>query len=420
MEHTLRDELINLGKNSKEASRELKNLDSNEKNKILDEIKLAIDKNRKNILEQNAIDVDEGKANGLNKGLIDRLMLDDSRLDGMIDSIDVVKSINDPVGEVFDVNLLPNNLYVAKKRVPIGVIGMIYEARPNVTLDASILAIKSSNTIILRGGKECIKSSIAIADAIREGIKNAGYNENIVQIIEDTSRESSTELMKLKGYIDLLIPRGSARLINAVIEIATVPVLETGTGNNHLYVDDEADIKKALAIFENGKAQRVGVCNALENLLIHKDISDEFYKGLNEIIKKHDLKVHADKNVIEKIDGAEEATDEDFATEYLDYEFSVKLVDDIDEAIDHIYRYSTGHSEAIVTENIVKARKFIDEVDAAAVYVNASTRFTDGGEFGYGAEIGISTQKFHARGPVGVKELTTYKYFILGEGQIRN
>lgn len=420
MEHTLKDELINLGKTSKEASRELKNLDSNEKNKILDEIKIAIDKNRKNILEKNAIDVEEGKVNGLNKALIDRLMLDDSRLDGMIDSIDVVKSINDPVGEVFDVNLLPNNLYIAKKRVPIGVIGMIYEARPNVTLDASILAIKSSNTIILRGGKECIKSSIAIADAIREGIKNAGYNENIVQIIEDTSRESSTELMKLKGYIDLLIPRGSARLINAVIEIATVPVLETGTGNNHLYVDSESDIEKALAIFENGKAQRVGVCNALENLLIHKDISDEFYKGLNKIIKKHDLKVHADKNVIEKIDGAEEATDEDFATEYLDYEFSVKLVDDINEAIDHIYRYSTGHSEAIVTENIVKARKFIDEVDAAAVYVNASTRFTDGGEFGYGAEIGISTQKFHARGPVGVKELTTYKYFILGEGQIRN
>ena len=296
---------------------------------------------------------------------------------------------------------------------------MIYEARPNVTLDASILAIKSSNSIILRSGKEAINSSLAIAKAIREGIKNTGFDENIVQIIDDTSRDSSTELMKLNGYVDLLIPRGSASLINAVVKNASVPTLETGVGNCHLYVDKYADIKKALKIFENGKTQRIGVCNALESLVVHKGIDQSFYDGLNKIVEKYKLKVHACENSIEKIKGAIPASDEDYGKEYLDYEFSVKEVENIDEAIDHIYKYSTGHSDAIITEKIEEANKFVEEVDSACVYVNASTRFTDGSEFGFGAEIGISTQRLHARGPVGLNELTTYKYVILGEGQIR-
>lgn len=419
MEQSLREKLIKMGELSKKANKNFVKLKTKDKNKILENIKISMEKNRKNILDANKKDYDKGLSNNMAEGLLDRLKLDDERIDSMISSIDQMIKLPDPIGKMTDVRTLENGLLIGKKSVAIGVLAMIYEARPNVTLDASILAIKSSNSIILRSGKEAINSSLAIAKAIREGIKNTGFDENIVQIIDDTTRESSTELMKLNGYVDLLIPRGSASLINAVVKNASVPTLETGVGNCHLYVDKYADIKKALKIFENGKTQRIGVCNALESVVVHKDVDEKFYDGLNEIVEKYKLKVHACENSIGKIKGAITASDEDYGKEYLDYEFSIKEVENIDEAIDHIYKYSTGHSDAIITEKIEAANKFVEEVDSACVYVNASTRFTDGSEFGFGAEIGISTQRLHARGPVGLNELTTYKYVILGQGQIR-
>lgn len=419
MEQSLKEKLTKMGELSKKAKKDFVKLSTKDKNKILENIKISMEKNRKNILEANKKDYDKGISNNMAEGLLDRLKLDDSRIDSMVSSIDQMIKLPDPIGKMTDVRTLENGLLIGKKSVAIGVLAMIYEARPNVTLDASILAIKSSNSIILRSGKEAINSSLAIAKAIREGIKNTGFDENIVQIIDDTSRESSTELMKLNGYVDLLIPRGSASLINAVVKNASVPTLETGVGNCHLYVDKYADIKKALKIFENGKTQRIGVCNALESLVVHKDIDQNFYDGLNKIVEKYKLKVHACENTIGKIKGASPASEKDYGKEYLDYEFSIKEVENIDCAIDHIYKYSTGHSDAIITEKIEEANKFIQEVDSACVYVNASTRFTDGSEFGFGAEIGISTQRLHARGPVGLNELTTYKYVILGQGQIR-
>lgn len=419
MEQSLKEKLINMGELSKKAKKDFVKLTTKDKNKILENIKISLENKRESILAANKKDYDKGLSNNMAEGLLDRLKLDDDRIDSMILSIDQMIKLPDPIGKMTDVRTLENGLLIGKKSVAIGSLAMIYEARPNVTLDASILAIKSSNTIILRSGKEAINSSLAIAKAIREGIKNTGFDENIVQIIDDTSRDSSTGLMQLNGYVDLLIPRGSASLINAVVKNASVPTLETGVGNCHLYVDKYADIEKALKIFENGKTQRIGVCNALESLVVHKDIDQSFYDGLNKIVEKYKLKVHACKNSIEKIKGAMPASDEDYGKEYLDYEFSVKEVQNIDEAIDHIYKYSTGHSDAIITEKIDKANKFVNQVDSACVYVNASTRFTDGSEFGFGAEIGISTQRLHARGPVGLNELTTYKYVILGEGQIR-
>ncbi|MSS77880.1 glutamate-5-semialdehyde dehydrogenase [Anaerococcus sp. WCA-380-WT-2B] len=419
MEQSLREKLIKMGKLSKISNRKLKKLKTIDKNKILENIKTSLEKNRGKIIKANDIDYKNGEDNNMADGLLDRLKLDNDRIDSMILSIDQMIALKDPVGKMEDVRRLENGLLIGKKKVPIGVLAMIYEARPNVTLDASILAIKSSNSIILRCGKEAINSSLAIAAAIREGIDKAGFDKNIVQIIDDITRQSSTELMRLSGYIDLLIPRGSLSLINAVVENASVPTLETGVGNCHLYVDKYADIEKALRIFENGKTQRIGVCNALESLLIHKEVKDEFYDGLNEIIEKYNIKVHACDRTLGKIKNAIPANDEDYGKEYLDYEFSVKMVDNIDEAIDHIYKYSSGHSDAIITEKINEANKFTEEVDSACVYVNASTRFTDGSEFGFGAEIGISTQRLHARGPVGLNELTTYKYVILGDGQIR-
>lgn len=419
LEQSLKEKLTKMGELSKKAKKDFVKLSTKDKNIILENIKISMEKNRKNILEANKKDYDKGLSNNMAEGLLDRLKLDDERIDSMILSIDQMIKLPDPIGKMTDVRTLENGLLIGKKSVAIGVLAMIYEARPNVTLDASILAIKSSNSIILRSGKEAINSSLTIASAIREGIKNTGFDENIVQIIDDTSRESSTELMKLNGYVDLLIPRGSASLINAVVKNASVPTLETGVGNCHLYVDKYADIEKAIKIFENGKTQRIGVCNAIESLVVHKDIDQSFYDGLNKIVEKYKLKVHACENSIGKIKGAIPASEKDYGKEYLDYEFSIKEVENIDCAIDHIYKYSTGHSDAIITEKIEEANKFIQEVDSACVYVNASTRFTDGSEFGFGAEIGISTQRLHARGPVGLNELTTYKYVILGEGQVR-
>ena len=353
------------------------------------------------------------------EGLIDRLLLNEARIEAMAKSIDDVIEFKDPVGKVLSMEENYAGLLIGKKTVPMGVIAIIYESRPNVTLDAAILSLKASSAIILRGGKESINSNIAIADAIRLGIKNAGYDENFVQIVKDTSRESSKELMQLKGYVDLLLPRGSASLINSVVENAKVPVIETGVGNCHIYVDEDADIEKAIKIIENAKTQRIGVCNAMESLVVNENLEDKFYDLLNEVVEKYNIKVHADEKSLHKFKKAVPATEDDFGREYLDYEFSVKTVKNVEEAIEHIRKYSTGHSESILTESYEKAMKFLEEVDSACVYVNASTRFTDGGEFGKGAELGISTQKLHARGPVGLDELVSYKYIIFGHGEFR-
>lgn len=417
MEHTL--SVKEMGKIAKEASYKLKKLKTKEKNAMLLEIKKALLSQKENILRANEEDIKKGRENNMPEGLIDRLLLTDERIEGMAKSIDEVIDFKDPVGKVLSMEENYAGLLIGKKTVPMGVIAIIYESRPNVTLDAAILSLKASSAIILRGGKESIKSNIAIADAIRLGIKNAGYDENFVQIVKDTSRESSKELMQLKGYVDLLLPRGSASLINSVVENAKVPVIETGVGNCHIYVDDKCDIENAVKIIENAKTQRIGVCNAVESLVLNKNLPDKFFDLLNEVIEKHKIKVHADEAALHKLKNAVKAEEDDYGREYLDYEVSVKTVDDVDEAIAHITKYSTGHSESILTESYERAMKFLEEVDSACVYVNASTRFTDGGEFGKGAELGISTQKLHARGPVGLDELVSYKYVIFGHGEYR-
>lgn len=408
-----------LGKIAKEASYKLKKLNTAEKNKMLASIKESLLSERKKILEANEIDIKKGRENNMPEGLIDRLLLNEGRIEAMAKSIDEVIDFKDPVGRVLSMEENYAGLLIGKKTVPMGVIAIIYESRPNVTLDAAILSLKASSAIILRGGKESINSNIAIADAIRLGIKNSGYDENFVQIVKDTSRESSKELMQLKGYVDLLLPRGSASLINSVVENAKVPVIETGVGNCHIYVDQDADIENAIKIIENAKTQRIGVCNAMESLVVNENLEDKFYDLLNEVVEKYNIKVHADEKSLPKFKNAVLATEDDFGREYLDYEFSVKTVKDVDQAIDHITKYSTGHSEAILTKSYERAMKFLEGVDSACVYVNASTRFTDGGEFGKGAELGISTQKLHARGPVGLDELVSYKYIIFGHGEFR-
>ncbi|CAG7593503.1 Gamma-glutamyl phosphate reductase [Peptoniphilus tyrrelliae] len=417
MEHIL--SVKELGKIAKESSYKLKKLNTAEKNMMLASIKESLLSESSKILGANEIDIKKGRENNMSEGLIDRLLLTKERIDAMAKSIDEVIDFKDPVGKVLSMEENYAGLLIGKKTVPMGVIAIIYEARPNVTLDAAILSLKASSAIILRGGKESINSNIAIADAIRLGIKNAGYDENFVQIVKDTSRESSKELMQLKGYIDLLLPRGSASLINSVVENAKVPVIETGVGNCHIYVDDYADIENAVKIIENAKTQRIGVCNAMESLVLNENLPDKFFDLLNEVVEKYKIKVHADEKSLHKFKNALAATEDDFGREYLDYEFSVKTVKNVDEAIDHITRYSTGHSESILTKSYERAMKFLEEVDSACVYVNASTRFTDGGEFGKGAELGISTQKLHARGPVGLDELVSYKYIIFGHGEFR-
>lgn len=417
MEHIL--SVKELGKIAKESSYKLKKLNTAEKNMMLASIKESLLSESSKILGANEIDIKKGRENNMPEGLIDRLLLTKERIDAMAKSIDEVIDFKDPVGKVLSMEENYAGLLIGKKTVPMGVIAIIYEARPNVTLDAAILSLKASSAIILRGGKESINSNIAIADAIRLGIKNAGYDENFVQIVKDTSRESSKELMQLKGYIDLLLPRGSASLINSVVENAKVPVIETGVGNCHIYVDEDSDIENAVKIIENAKTQRIGVCNAMESLVLNENLPDKFFDLLNEVVEKYKIKVHADEKSLHKFKNALAATEDDFGREYLDYEFSVKTVKNVDEAIDHITRYSTGHSESILTKSYERAMKFLEEVDSACVYVNASTRFTDGGEFGKGAELGISTQKLHARGPVGLDELVSYKYIIFGNGEFR-
>ena len=411
--------LTDMGKRAKDVSRILNTLGSREKNMGLEEAARALLDNEEEILTANKEDCDKAEAGGMNQGLLDRLRLTPARVQAMADGLLQVASLDDPVGEVLSMKLRPNGLQIGQKRVPLGVIGMIYEARPNVTADAFGLCFKSGNAVILKGGSDALSSNRAIVEALRTGLSRVGLPEDSLQLIEDTSRETTKELMRLNRYIDVLIPRGGAGLIRAVVENSTIPVIETGTGNCHVYVDETADLQMALDIIFNAKTQRIGVCNACESLLVDRKIAERFLPMLKKRLDEKKVEIRGDEDACAMVPGFVPATEEDWGREYLDYILSLKIVDSVDEAISHINTYNTGHSESIVTSDYFNAQKFLNEVDAAAVYVNASTRFTDGNEFGFGAEIGISTQKLHARGPMGLKELTTTKYIIYGDGQIR-
>ena len=411
--------LERLGINAKEAEKTLMVASSEKKNQALKKIAEGLIENTDKIIEANKVDLENGEKNGMAKSMLDRLKLDKERIEGMAKGVLDVATLPEPVGRILSATERPNGLRIEKVSTPIGVIAVIFEARPNVTSDAAALCLKSGNTVILRGGKEAINSNKTIAKVMRQAVKEAGMPEDVIQLVEDTSRESANELMKMNEYVDVLIPRGGAGLIQAVVKNATVPVIETGVGNCHIYIDKNADLKKAVDIVFNAKTSRPSVCNAAESLLIHKDIAKEALVAIKNKLDEKDVTLVGDSKAREIIPDMEKATDADWATEYLDYKMSVKIVDSVEEAIDNIYKYSTGHSECIVTENAGTAEKFMNQVDSAAVYLNASTRFTDGGEFGFGAEIGISTQKLHARGPIGLPELQSFKYKIYGDGQIR-
>ena len=408
-----------LCKNACEAKKVLGKLSTGEKNKVLIKVADALVANAEAIIAANAIDIENGRANGMSQGLIDRLMLGTARIEDMALGLKQVADLPDPIGEVTDMSKRPNGMIVGKRRVPMGVIGIIYEARPNVTSDAFGLCFKTGNAVILKGGSDAINSNKKIVEVIRDTVARAGVTADAVQLIETTDRETTTRFMKMNKYVDLLIPRGSAGLIRATVENATIPVIETGTGNCHIYVDETADIDMAVKILVNAKTQRIGVCNACESLVIHENILEKFLPVAVEALRAYNVEIRADEAARAVCPELKVATEEDFYTEYLDYIISVKTVKSIDEAIEHINEHNTKHSEAIITKDYDNANKFLDEIDAACVYVNASTRFTDGFEFGFGAEIGISTQKLHARGPMGLKELTTSKYIIYGSGQIR-
>lgn len=412
-------ELIVKGKKSKEVSFILGNLSTGEKNKGLEKMADFLVNNKDEIIKANKIDLQIAIEKGTSKSMLDRLTLNEDRIEGMANGLIQVANLPDPVGEVLGMWTRPNGLQIGQKRVPLGVIGIIYEARPNVTSDAAGLCFKAGNAVILRGGSEAINSNKAIVKILRAGLKSVNLPEDSIQLIEDTSREVATEMMKLKDYIDVLIPRGGAGLIQAVVKNATVPVIETGTGNCHIYVDEYADLKMAKDIVLNAKTSRPSVCNAAEKLLVHENIAKEFMPIILKALKEKDVEVRGDESSLLYDSSIIKAKDEEWYNEYLDYIIGVKIVKSIDEAINIINHFGSGHSEAIVTNDYANSQKFMQKVDAAAVYVNASTRFTDGEEFGFGAEIGISTQKLHARGPMGLKELTTIKYIIYGNGQIR-
>lgn len=408
-----------LGMNAKAAETEMRNLSTNKKNEVLLAVADKLVKDAQTLINANRLDVETGKRNHMPEGLIDRLLLTESRIEGMAEGLRQVAALDDPVGEVTGMKKRPNGLLIGQKRVPLGVIGIIYEARPNVTADAFALCFKTGNVVILKGGSDAIHSNEAIVNCIRETLNEQGVTEDAIQLISDTSRETAAEFMKMNQYVDVLIPRGGRGLIKAVVEQSTIPVIETGTGNCHIYVDETADLEMAADIIMNAKTQRVGVCNACESVLVHKDVKDGLLPVLAKRLQEKHVEIRADEAAYALIPGAVHATEEDWGKEYLDYILSIKVVSSVEEAIAHINKYNTKHSEAIITNNYEHAQKFLDEVDAAAVYVNASTRFTDGFEFGFGAEIGISTQKLHARGPMGLLALTTTKYIIYGNGQVR-
>ncbi len=408
-----------LARLAKEASRTAVKLGTDDKNRGLLAVADELIDQKEMILEENAKDVEAAKAKGTKQSLIDRLALSEKRIEDMAVGLRQIAALDDPIGEVLYMKTRPNGLRIGQKRVPLGVVGIIYESRPNVTADAFGLCFKTGNAAILRGGSDAIHSNQAVVRAIKAGLRKAKLSQDLVLLVEDTSRDVVNEMMKLHGLIDVLIPRGGAGLIANVVENSTVPVIETGTGNCHVYVDASADIEMAANIIENAKTQRMGVCNACESLVIHSGIAQEALPRIVTKLKNHGVEIRGDERAQAISQEIVPATEEDWGTEYLDAIISVKIVDSIDEAIAHINKYNTGHSESIVTKDYENALKFQDEIDAAAVYVNASTRFTDGFEFGFGAEIGISTQKLHARGPMGLKALTTTKYIIFGNGQIR-
>lgn len=411
--------LIDLGIKAKSASKALVTASSEVKNTALKAIAKALCEHSAEIIRANALDLETAKANGMSPSMLDRLTLNEDRIKGMADGVSALCELLDPVGIVLDETVRPNGIKIKKISVPMGVIGIIYEARPNVTSDAAAIALKAGSAVILRGGKEAINSNMKTAEIMRNAISKAGLPKDLIQLVTDTSRQSATDLMTLNGYVDVLIPRGGAGLIRAAVENSTVPVIETGTGNCHAFVDETADLDMAREIIFNGKVQRPSVCNALESLLVHKNIAEKALPIICEKLKNAGVEIKGCQKVCDILPYAVPATEEDYAKEFLGYTISVRVVDDVYAAVEHIDKYSTHHSEVIITENSDNANYFVSAVDSAAVYVNASTRFTDGGEFGLGAEIGISTQKLHARGPMGLSEITSYKYIINGNGQIR-
>lgn len=411
--------LKEMGARAVNAKYALQKLTATEKNKALLHASEALLSHTEEILSANEKDIKAGKEKGMHEGLLDRLALTETRIAAMAEGLRQIAALEDPIGEIMDTFIRPNGLKISKVRVPLGVIGIIYESRPNVTADAFGLCFKAGNAVILKGGSDALLSNKAITVVLRNALQESGICADALQLIDSGDREITKAFMKMKEYVDVLIPRGGAGLIRSVVENSTIPVIETGTGNCHIYVDREADLNMAVNIIINAKTQRIGVCNACESLVIHKDIKDAFLPVLAEGLRAHHVEMRGDEAVRKVLSDCLPATEEDYASEYLDYIISMKTVADVDEAIAHINKYNTKHSEAIITKNELTAEKFLKEIDAACVYVNASTRFTDGFEFGFGAEIGISTQKLHARGPMGLKELTSYKYQIHGNGQIR-
>lgn len=411
--------LEQLGARAKAVEHTLGILSTDEKNKGLLLAAEALVNRSAQILQANEADLETARKNQMKEALLDRLTLTAERIEGIAEGVRQVAALDDPVGEVLSMKKRPNGLVIGQKRVPLGVIGIIYEARPNVTADAFALCFKTGNPVILKGGSDAIHSNQKIVEVIREALEAGGLPADALLLIESTDRETAREFMRMNKYVNVLIPRGSAGLIRSVVENSTIPVIETGSGNCHIYVDDSADFQMAQDIIFNAKTQRIGVCNACESLVLHESVVEEFVPRLVEVLSEKNVEIRGDEKVCKASAAVIPATEEDWGTEYLDYIISVKTVSDIDEAIAHINKYNTKHSEAIITENYFHAEKFLNEIDAAAVYVNASTRFTDGFEFGFGAEIGISTQKLHARGPMGLKELTSLKYIIYGNGQVR-
>ena len=412
-------DLNEIGRLAKAAQPALQKADTDAKNQVLHRAAELLVEQCDFLLKENEKDMENGRTNGMPEGLLDRLLLTEQRVKQMAEGLSQLELLEDPVGEVLSMKKRPNGLLIGQKRVPLGVVGIIYEARPNVTADAFGLCFKTGNAVILKGGKDAIHSNKAIVKVLRMALAEKGFPEAAVTLIEDTSRETTTAFMKLREYVDVLIPRGSAGLIRAVVENSTIPVIETGTGNCHIYVDETADLDMAADIIFNAKTQRIGVCNACESLVIHEKVLDALMPKLKARLDEKQVEIRGDEKVCASIEGIVPAKEADYGTEYLDYILSAKTVSSLDEAITHINRYNTGHSEAIITNDYSHAQRFLEEIDAAAVYVNASTRFTDGFEFGFGAEIGISTQKLHARGPMGLLALTTTKYIIYGNGQIR-
>lgn len=412
-------DLIEMGKRAVSAKYQLQQLRREEKDRALEHAAQALTAHAEEILEANEKDMQKGKDNGMHQGLLDRLKLDRRRIEAMAEGLRQVAALPDPIGECLESFDRPNGLHIEKCRVPLGVIGIIYESRPNVTADAFALCFKAGNAVILKGGSDALTSNMAITEVLRQALEDCGISGDAIQLITDTDRSVTAAFMRLKEYVDVLIPRGGAGLIRAVVENSTIPVIETGTGNCHIYVDQDADLDMAIPIIVNAKTQRIGVCNACESLVIHEAVREALLPRLREALSEKKVEIRGDERVCATISDAVPAVEEDYGKEYLDYILSMKVVDSLEEAVCHINRYSTHHSESIITTNVEAAKYFQDRVDAACVYVNASTRFTDGFEFGFGAEIGISTQKLHARGPMGLKELTSYKYQITGSGQIR-